>query len=67
MTISAELRPGADRPGPSALWEQFDRAVNHLGAAMEGRIMYVVSFRYRDLAAVMHEIADALTGERGDA
>lgn len=29
--------------------------------------MYVVSFRYRDLAAVMHEIADALTGERGDA
>jgi hypothetical protein len=29
---------------------------------MEGRIMYIVSFRYRDLTFVMHEIADALTG-----
>lgn len=67
MTISAELRPGANRPGPAALWEQFDRAVNDLGAAMEGRIMYVVSFRYRDLSFVMHEIADELTGAHGDA
>jgi len=63
MTISAELRPGANRPGPSALWEQFDRAVNLLGVAMEGAIMYVVAFRYRDLAFVMHEIADALDAD----
>jgi hypothetical protein len=46
MTISAELRPGANRPGPSALWLQFDRAVNRVGVAMEGQIMYVVAFRY---------------------
>ena len=67
MTISAELRPGANRPGPAALWQQFDRAVNRLGVAMEGQIMYVVAFRYRDLAAVMHEIADVLLGESPDA
>ncbi len=67
MTISAELRPGANRPGPSALWERFDRAVNRLGVAMEGQIMYVVAFRYRDLGAVMHEIADVLLGESPDA
>lgn len=66
MTISAELRPGANRPGPSALWEQFDRAVNRLGASMEGQIMYVVAFQYRDLAFVMHEIADVLLGESAD-
>jgi hypothetical protein len=29
--------------------------------------MYVVAFRYRDLAAVMHEIADVLLGESPDA
>ena len=67
MTISAELRPGANRPGPAALWQQFDRAVNRLGVAMESPIMYVVAFRYRDLAAVIHEIADVLLGESPDA
>jgi hypothetical protein len=40
--------------------DQFDRAVQRLGIAMEGQIMYVVAFRYRDLAAVMHKIADLL-------
>ncbi|MGI8622261.1 MAG: hypothetical protein ACR2NB_01960 [Solirubrobacteraceae bacterium] len=30
---------------------------------MEGQIMYVVAFRYRDLAAVMHKTADLLLGE----
>jgi hypothetical protein len=34
---------------------------------MEGRIMYVVAFRYRDLATVMHKIADLLLGETPDA
>lgn len=67
MAISAELRRGANRPGPSALWERFDRAVNRLGIAMEGQIMYVVAFRFRDLAAVMHEIANVLLGESPDA
>jgi excisionase family DNA binding protein len=66
MIVSPELRPGANRPGPAELWEQFDRAVQRLGIAMEGRIMYVVAFRYRDLAAVMHKIADLLLGETPD-
>jgi len=67
MIVSPELRPGANRPGPPELWEQFDRAVQRLGIAMEGRIMYVVAFRYRDLAAVMHKIADLLLGETPEA
>jgi excisionase family DNA binding protein len=66
MIVSPELRPGANRPGPPELWEQFDRAVQRLGVAMEGRIMYAVAFRYRDLAAVMHTMADLLLGETPD-
>jgi hypothetical protein len=33
---------------------------------MEGQIMYVVAFRYRDLSFVMHEIADVLLDEPPD-
>jgi excisionase family DNA binding protein len=63
MIISHELRPGADRPGPPKLWQEFDRAVQRLGIAMEGRIMHAVALQYHDLATVMHEIADLLLGE----
>ena len=63
MTLSYELRPGGNRPGPPGLWAEFDRAVQRLGIAMEGNLMYAVAFQYRDLAAVMHKIADVLLGE----
>jgi len=63
MILSHELRPGANRPGPPMLWEGFDRAVQRLGIAMEGSVMYAVAFQYRDLAAVLHKIADLLLGE----
>jgi excisionase family DNA binding protein len=63
MIISHELRPGANRPGPPTLWQEFDRAVQRLGIAMEGQIMHAVALQYRDLATVMHEIADLLLGE----
>ena len=63
MVISHELRPGGNRPGPPSVWAEFDRAVQRLGIAMEGGLMYNVAWQYRDLAAVMNEIADALLGE----
>ena len=63
MIISHELRPGANRPGPARLWQEFDQAVQRLGIAMEGWIMHAVALGYRDLATVMHEIADLLLGE----
>jgi excisionase family DNA binding protein len=66
MILSHELRPGANRPGPARLWAEFDRAVQRLGIAMEGNVMYVVAFRYRELAAVMHASADLLLGETPD-
>ncbi len=63
LFISYELRPGADRPGPPKLWQEFDRAVERMGLAAEGWIMHAVALAYRDLAAIMHEIADLLLGE----
>ena len=53
----------AGRPGPASLWQRFDRTVQRLGVAMEGQIMCDVALQYRELAAVMHEIADVLLGE----
>ncbi len=67
MILSHELRPRANRPGLPTLWEEFDRAGQRLGIAMEGRVMYAVAFQYRYLASVMHKIADLLLGETPDA
>ena len=66
MVLSHELRPGGTRPGPASLWQRFDRTVQRLGIAMEGQIMHAVALQYRELAAVMHEIADLLLGETPD-
>lgn len=66
MILSHELRPGANRPGPPSLWQRFDRTVQRLGMAMEGQIMHVVALQYRELADVMHEIADLLLRETPD-
>jgi excisionase family DNA binding protein len=63
MVISHELRPGANRPGPPELWEEFDRAVQRLGIALEGTFMYSVAWAYRGLAEVMHAIADVLLNQ----
>lgn len=60
MVLSYELRPGATRPGPASLWRRFDSAVELLGIAKEGATMSLIAAGYDDLAAVMHEIADAL-------
>lgn len=66
MILSHELRPGATRPGPQSLWQRFDRTVQRLGIAMEGQIMHAVALQYRELADVMHEIADLLLRETPD-
>ena len=54
--------PGANRPGLTNLWDEFDRAGRRLGIAIEGGVMYVVVF-YRGLAVVTPKIADLQLGE----
>lgn len=60
--LSYELRPAGNRPGPSAVWAQFDPAVEELGAAMESRSVPAEQLALERLSLVMHEIADALEG-----
>jgi hypothetical protein len=66
LTISHELRPGANRPGSTALWDEFDRAVERLGTALEGSEMYPVAWAYRGLGEVMHVIADTLVADQSE-
>jgi excisionase family DNA binding protein len=60
LVLSYELRPGANRPGPPSLWQEFDMAVRRLGRAKEGAFLSVIASAYADLAVVMDKIADAL-------
>jgi len=60
MRLSHETRPGANRPGPSELWQQFDTAVQRLGIAMEGVALSAVARGYQELSDVARDIAVAL-------
>ncbi len=64
LRLSYELRPGANRPGPQALWDRFDRAVAALGEAMEGVAMSAVSRCFGELSELARELADTLEGKR---
>ena len=60
MTLSYELRPGGNRPGPKDAWERFDRVATRLGAAMKGSSAGVVATALSDLARAMTDVADAI-------
>jgi hypothetical protein len=63
VTISHELRRDGNRPGPPSLWAEFDRCVQRLGLAMEGRDMTIIASRYHDLAVVLQSLTDALSDD----
>jgi excisionase family DNA binding protein len=60
MRLSHELRAGGNRPGPPALWERFDAAIERLGIAMEGTELSAVAYAFSELSAVLWLIADEL-------
>lgn len=60
MTLSHELRPGGNRPGPRDAWERFDRTVGRLGTAMEGDRVSAVAGALSDLADAARDISDTL-------
>lgn len=63
MTLSHELRPGGNRPGPPDAWERFDRVVARLGMAMEGTSASAVATALADLSAAMNDVADAIDNQ----
>jgi excisionase family DNA binding protein len=60
MTLSYELRPSGNRPGPRDAWERFDRTVARLGRAMEGERLSAVTGALTDLADAARDISDTL-------
>ncbi len=63
MTLSHELRAGANRPGPAELWTRFDAAAQGLGDATRQTDVQVVARAFATLSEVMHEIADHLEAD----
>ncbi len=64
MRLSHETRPGANRPGPAELWQQFDTSVQRLGIAMEGVALTAVARSFGELSEVAREISEELGGRR---
>jgi excisionase family DNA binding protein len=60
MTLSYELRPGGNRPGPKDAWERFDRVVARLESAIEGSSAITVAGALADLASAMRDLADGI-------
>lgn len=60
MSLSHELRPGGNRPGPPEAWERFARVVARLGLAMEGTSATAVATALADLSAAMNDVASAI-------
>ncbi len=63
LTLSHELRAGANRPGPVELWARFDAAAQSLGDAMRQTDVQLVAQAFGRLGEVMHEIADHLEAD----
>jgi excisionase family DNA binding protein len=63
--LSYELRPGANRPGPPELWDQFDARVTALAAATEAGRAGAISAALNELAVTLHDIVEELERYRG--
>lgn len=60
---SHELRPGGNRPGPPAAWQQYDMAVERLTIAVQGNLLDLVADEFREIGWALNEIADTLIAE----
>lgn len=64
-SLSYELRPGGNRPGPAELWAQFDGAVDELGRAMAEHSVPAEQEALEKISLILHEIVEALLGAEG--
>jgi excisionase family DNA binding protein len=60
LTLSYELRPGGNRPGPKDAWDRVDRVVARLAAALEGTSASAAASAFSDLASAMNDVATAI-------
>ena len=62
ISLSYELRPGGNRPGPPELWQEFDQVIADLAEAQAGTDFTAVADGFRALGSVATRIAGALEG-----
>ena len=62
--LTDELRPGANRPGPRELWDQFDDVVTDLGHAQAGTDLAAIAHGFRMVGELTAQIAAAVDEER---
>jgi excisionase family DNA binding protein len=60
MSLSYELRPGGNRPGPPDGWDRVDRVVTRLGKALAGPSPTTAATALSDLARALDDVADAI-------
>ena len=58
-----EVGPDADRPGRTAIWARFDRAVKQLGVALEGDSIKPIAEAFAQLSTIAEKLADAFEEE----
>jgi hypothetical protein len=65
LTLSYELRPGANRPRARELWAEFDSAVSQLGIATQSGEAGVIRRSLEDLSVTLHDTVESLDQYRG--
>ena len=66
-SLSYELRPDGNRPGPSELWQEFDQVIDGIAGAQAGSDFAAIGDAFRDLGDVATRLAGAVDEERGQA
>ena len=59
LRLAYEVEKESGRPGPRALWAEFDRAVKQLGLALEGESIKAIAAAFAQLAMSTGKVADA--------
>lgn len=64
-SLSYELRPDGNRPGPSELWEEFDQVIDQIADAQAGTDFAAIGTAFCSLGDVATRLAGAVDQERG--
>lgn len=58
-----ELMPRGNRPGPAAMWADFDAAFDRLAITVTGTDIVAVAHGFREVWAALRQVADELEGD----
>ena len=59
LRLAYEVEKESGRPGPRALWSEFDHDVKQLGLALEGKSIKAIAEAFAQLSVIAGKLADA--------